>query len=405
MHNTTPTKPMRTLICLTACLTICSLSAQEPAKEKRSREAKRTQTAAQDAISIDLQPQMPGSSRRVGWSPKGAKVFLELKDGGLHGSFHLGPKGTTAVAVRLLKSSGATAYDRLWVDRNRDGSFGDGEQLSTQAKERRKKIWSSFSTVVEIPTFGESKKSTRPYPLDFWFVFDPSEPDAKPVLRWSRRGWHQGETMHGKSKLFVLMTERKMDGIFDRSDSWALAKDEASLYASSQSRSLATHAWFGEQAYKVTGMDPDGLRLAISPFDPGITRKQEAENNDKLAPDRRAKRAAKPLVFRHDFKRAEAEAAANKKLLFLDFETSWCGPCATMNKWVYTADAVVKAAVSAEIIAVKIDGSECKDLLKRFGVEAYPTMILLSPEGEVIRSVRGYRSVAEMTQFFAKRKD
>ena len=93
-----------------------------------------------------------------------------------------------------------------------------------------------------------------------------------------------------------------------------------------------------------------------------------------------------------------ADARAQRKLLFVDFETTWCGPCKSMDRWVYTAEKVVTAA--AGVIAVKVDGDEHRDLVRRFAVEAYPTMILLSPTGVEIRRARGYRSVDAMATFF-----
>ena len=74
-----------------------------------------------------------------------------------------------------------------------------------------------------------------------------------------------------------------------------------------------------------------------------------------------------------------------------------------MDRWVYTAEMVVSAA--AGIIAVKVDGDEHRDLVRRFAVTAYPTMILLSASGVEIRRARGYRGVDAMAKFFAPPED
>ena len=102
--------------------------------------------------------------------------------------------------VRLERSAGATYHDRLWIDRNRDGSFDGDELLTTKPREQRHKWWSSFRTTVSIPVPGDEKNPLRPYPLSLWFVVDPREPTSEPALRWSRRGWHQGEvTLQGET--------------------------------------------------------------------------------------------------------------------------------------------------------------------------------------------------------------
>ena len=194
-----------------------------------------------------------------------------------------------------------------------------------------------------------------------------------------------------------------MDGVFNRGDSWGLATGEKMLLGARGSSSLGSHAWLGERAYRVTKVDPNGLSLEFQPFDPGISRAEELKLKDTLAPDRQAKRATRPLVFRHDFAQAEAAARDAGKPLFIDFETTWCGPCKAMTKWVYSAQQVVDAAAGADIIAVQVDGDERRDLVKRFSVKAYPTMILLWPNGVETRA-RGYRSVAEMAKFFSPPK-
>ncbi|MEZ5976482.1 MAG: thioredoxin family protein [Planctomycetota bacterium] len=64
-----------------------------------------------------------------------------------------------------------------------------------------------------------------------------------------------------------------------------------------------------------------------------------------------------------------AAKAANKRIL-VDFETTWCGPCKTMNQIVYTAQPVVDAA--AGVLAVKVDGDEHRELVKQHQISAYP---------------------------------
>ncbi len=333
------------------------------------------------------------------WSPKGAAVPLGLVGEALSGSFLLGPEGTPALAVRLEKSEGAAHYDRLLIDQNRDGEFGEAELLTTQPREQRGKFWSSFSTTLSIPLPGEDGES-RPYPVSLWFVVDPLEPAEVPQLRWSRRGWHQGEVMLDGIAAVVLLTERQMDGVFDLEDSWALGADAESVRTSRNSRGLKQHAWLDQSAYRVVRIDPHGRELVLEAYDPGITRAEEERRDDRLAVDRNAARAPEPLAFRHDFAQAEAEAREAGKRLFIDFETTWCGPCKTMDRWVYTALDVVDAA--AADIAVKVDGDDERELVKRFEVKAYPTMILLSPKGEVLRRAVGYQSVAAMKKFLAK---
>jgi len=67
-----------------------------------------------------------------------------------------------------------------------------------------------------------------------------------------------------------------------------------------------------------------------------------------------------------------------------------------MDQLVYGAKPVVDAA--KDLVAVKVDGDDHKDLVKQYGVTAYPTIVLLDSDGKELRRAVGYRSVAEMVE-------
>jgi thiol-disulfide isomerase/thioredoxin len=346
---------------------------------------------------VALAPRAPTKAESLRWSPKGAKVELAAKDGALSGAFELGPRGLAPVGVRLEKLSGAAHIDVLWLDANRDGRFDAAERLATTPSETRGKWWSSFEAELPVPIHGPGIEApaSRAYPLSLWFVEDPQEPDAAPVLRWSRRGWHEGECTVGGKPAFVLVTELELDGVFDQRDSWALARERDKLLGAS-SRALDGHAWLDGKAYRPTAIDPHGRTLAFEPFDPGLTEAEEAAKQDRYAPDRAAPRAATPLAFGRDLAAALARAKQERKRVLVDFETAWCGPCKTMDQLVYSAAAVVDGA--KDTFAVKVDGDEQRELVKKYGVSAYPTLILLDAQGRELRRAVGYRSVAEMVE-------
>lgn len=355
------------------------------------------------AVSVTLVPELPdsGKGRRLRWSPYGRQLRLVENEGGLETSLMLGGRGVDPMQVRLEKTGDSPHFDRLALDLDRDGQFTAGEWMETEVSESRNKFWSSFDAVVEVPArhpdTGESVMN--PYPLSLWYVEDPRVDDVEPVLRYSRDGWMEGTGILGGRPAAIMVTESEMDGVFDRHDSWALAPDDsaASLMEAGNARSLDQHAWLGEQAYHVVEVDPSGLRLVLAPFDPGQSRAEEIAMNDDLAVDRNAPRSGRLVPFLHDFEEAEARARAEGKPLFVDFETTWCGPCKIMDEWVYTADSVVDAAT--RVVPVKVDGDERLDLKDRFGVEGFPTMILLNPDGTERRRASGYVNVADMTRF------
>lgn len=357
-----------------------------------------TTSPASAPIEAVLLARAPSAGEALRWSPKGATVALTREGDALAGRFELGPQGSSPIAVRLAKSAGAAHFDRLWVDVDRDGRASDVEWcLDPKPNETRGKWWSSFraNVPIAVPAEGSSPATTRAYPLSLWFVEDPSEPQAAPTLRWSREGWHEGTVTIDGKPAFVLVTEMRMDGVFDQRDAWALARDHGALLRADP-RDLEEHAWLDGVAYRPVRIDPHGRRLSFERFDPGFTEAEETAKRDVYAPDRDAPRAKTPLAFGHDYAAALARAAQEKKRVLVDFETTWCGPCQTMNRIVYTADAVVTAA--KDVVCVKVDGDEHKDLAKQYGVTGYPTLVLLDADGKELRRAVGYRGVAAMVE-------
>ncbi len=352
-------------------------------------------------VVVALAPRAPRDGESLRWSPKGATVPL-AKDGEvLRGAFALGPADTAPVQVELSRSPGSAHVDRLAVDCDRDGVFGDAERFVCAPKEQRGKWWSSFEATVRVP-FGSGERAVvQPYPMSLWFVADPTlPPDAPSALRWSRRGWHQGTFTHGGEQRHVLVTEMRMDGVFTADDAWQLGVDGASMRAA-PNRSLGTHAWVGGRAFRATAVTADGSELTLEPFDPGVTEAEERDLADRTKADRAAKRADHPLAFRGDLAAALADAKRDGKRVFVDFVTTWCGPCKEMDRIVYTAADVV-AAASGSVIAVQLDGDEQRELVAKYGVKGYPTLLLLDADGAVLRRASGYQGVAAMVRFLGQ---
>lgn len=364
---------------------LLSVLAQEPAPAPAPAEQ------APEALAVALLPAKDGALGGPKWSPKAATVKLTTSDAALRGSFDLGSKGSAPIRVALRKSEGAAHVDLLWLDLDRDGKEAPAEQLRTEPKEVRGKWWSSFEATLSVAT---SNGGARPYPLALWYVEDPREADAAPALRWTRRGWHVGELQIGGRAAYVSITEGILDGVFDQRDSWAIAR-EAEALSHSPSRSLEGHVWLDGVAYRSVSIDADGSKLTLEAFDPGFTEADEKARADTTKPDREAPRAAKPLAFGKDLAAALAEAKRDGKQVFVDFETTWCGPCKVMDQVVYTAAEVVEAA--KRLIAVKLDGDEHRDLVKKYGVGGYPTMLVLDCEGKVLRRAVGYRGVKALS--------
>lgn len=90
----------------------------------------------------------------------------------------------------------------------------------------------------------------------------------------------------------------------------------------------------------------------------------------------------------------EARAKAGDRLLVVDFYTTWCGPCRRLDQ-VTWPDPAVKAWLDAKAVLVKVDGEKHAELTERLKVSAFPTMILLKPDGTELDRLVGFRAPHE----------
>ena len=89
--------------------------------------------------------------------------------------------------------------------------------------------------------------------------------------------------------------------------------------------------------------------------------------------------------------KALEKAKGENKYVFVDCYTSWCGPCKMMASQVL-AQKKVGDYMNDKFVSVKIDmeKGEGPDVKKRYGVKAYPTFLVIQPDGTLIHQVVGY---------------
>ncbi|MBL0046884.1 MAG: thioredoxin family protein [Bacteroidetes bacterium] len=89
-------------------------------------------------------------------------------------------------------------------------------------------------------------------------------------------------------------------------------------------------------------------------------------------------------------------AATEKKMVFVDAYTTWCGPCKWMAKNVFTDEKVIQF-YEANFICLKLDmeKGEGIEFAKKYDIHAYPTFVFLNSGGTKIHQACGSKEAAD----------
>ena len=96
--------------------------------------------------------------------------------------------------------------------------------------------------------------------------------------------------------------------------------------------------------------------------------------------------------FQGSWSEALAKAETEDKLIFVDAYAEWCGPCKMMSARVFP-DAEVGEYFNANFISVKYDmeKAESADFRQWHTASAYPTLLFINAENEVVHRLIGAR--------------
>lgn len=89
------------------------------------------------------------------------------------------------------------------------------------------------------------------------------------------------------------------------------------------------------------------------------------------------------------YEEALKAAGSEEKLLFMDFYTSWCGPCKKMAREVFPAKAVGEF-MNPRFVSIKLDAEkDGRGAASRYNVKSYPTFIITDSSGKELARLAG----------------
>jgi thioredoxin 1 len=101
-----------------------------------------------------------------------------------------------------------------------------------------------------------------------------------------------------------------------------------------------------------------------------------------------------------NWSKAVAEAKKQKKLIFIDAYTSWCGPCRMLKQKTFT-DKAAGEYFNKHFINITLDMEKGDGITfaQKYQVAAYPTLFIMDADEKSVSTSEGYINPTQLIEF------
>jgi thiol:disulfide interchange protein len=103
----------------------------------------------------------------------------------------------------------------------------------------------------------------------------------------------------------------------------------------------------------------------------------------------------KSITWLHDLKEAQKVSSQTRKPMLVTFGASWCTFCKKMDETTLSEPKMVEF-VTENFVPVHLDFDKNREVAKILEVETLPTMVVLSPQADLLGKIIGFKKSDEL---------
>ncbi len=102
-----------------------------------------------------------------------------------------------------------------------------------------------------------------------------------------------------------------------------------------------------------------------------------------------------------DWRTAQRKARQLRKNMLAFFDAEWSGPSIAMNERTFTDAEIL--GLSDKFVCVRIPDNSNRDLIAKYQIQDFPTLIIFDRRGKELSRVVGYQPAAELALYLKSR--